>query len=436
MGNYYISNYVDAINLDQNTSLLFNCKIYDILKVKSSLARKITEQKGRYVDFPDHVNISELINAKILLINNREVDYQKAYQTNLKKIKGTLPLSMRFVASYDCNENCEYCLIKDIRHTKTEYFNKDYLLHFDKLMDAVNTLSPVAPFTETNITLIGGEPTLEKNWIINKYFLNYINTNYKGNNHTLVTNGFGLTNGLLTEFKNFLGKEIYLSYDISGECYKDSEPKQRTDLNAFKELCLNVIDIGLNIVIDLKISPITINTLDSDCLNTLKELSQYGNVKILCSPIVTIDEYNPLMSSKCDKFDLLIMQKKGLLNIGSYLRSVFKKKMIWPVIDEKMIYRCNTTNLSSLCFYPDGKVTTCGRLYAVCSNDVPIIADLNKNEIYDDILKNFIYTFMDDEECVNCNDAYICGGKCYFAKNRKCNDEKAGLNILKNICKL
>lgn len=436
MGIYYISNYSDLIEINENISLLYNYKIYNLLRVKTSFAKKIVERKGQYLEMPDHININKLINAKVLLYeNDNKFDYKNIYYQNIKKLKGSLPLSIRFVASYDCNEYCEYCLIKDIRSKKTGYFSISNLSYLDKLMEMVNVLSPVAPFKETNVTLIGGEPTLQKNWSINKSFLDFINANYYGNNHTLITNGVNLTTELLAEFKDRLGKEVYLSYNISGESYKNSEPTQRTDLVVFKKLCFNILEMGLDIIIDLKISPATIKSLDSTFIKVLTKLVQYDGIKILCSPIVDMNEYNPLQSGKCDKFDLIVMKQKGLINIYLYLKSIFKEKMIWPTIDEKMVYRCNTTNLSSLCFYPDGKVTTCGRLYAVSSSNVPIIADLKKKEVYKNVMNSSIYTVMDDEECTNCKYIYICGGKCYFSRDKKCKDEKSGIDILKKICK-
>jgi hypothetical protein len=38
-------------------------------------------------------------------------------------------LNVRFVPSYNCDKNCSYCLIQDIRSKMKEYFDFDYLFY-------------------------------------------------------------------------------------------------------------------------------------------------------------------------------------------------------------------------------------------------------------------------------------------------------------------
>lgn len=433
---YYVSKYIDYIEINNEMVLIYNYKVFDLVRAKKELAQKLIECKGAWCSLPNHKNIFKLLEAKLLFVDSSETDYKDVYNNNLNKIKGTLPLSLRFIPSYNCNENCDYCLVKDVRNKYSDHFKNDFFNNLPRLLTLINEISPVAPFTESNVTLIGGEPTLKKNWEISKHFLNYINENYDGNNHTLITNGFGLNNNLLNEFKKMRGKEIYISFNLSYELYRNSEPRQRNNLYVLQKLCKDILSNELNVVIDIKFSSDRIDTKNNMVLEGLINLSKNSNVNLHCSPIVSTNEYNPLISNKCDKFDLVMIKNRGLLENYIKLHAVFKEKLVWPVIDEKSIYRCSVANLSSLCLYPNGKVTTCGRLYAVDPNMVPIIGDLEKGEWYVDTMKDMIYTLNDDEECYECRDAFLCGGKCYFARNKKCNNEKVGTDLLKKIYKL
>ena len=112
------------------------------------------------------------------------------------------------------------------------------------------------------------------------------------------------------------------------------------------------------------------------------------------------------------------MQKqKNILNKWCEIHDILRDKMVWPQMDEKSVFRCNVSNLSSLCFLPSGKVTTCGRLYVCDDKDIPILADVKERKYFEKVAIEHIHVFTEDEEC------------------SKCDYEKKGIEIMIDKCK-
>lgn len=429
-----ISDNIVQIKLSNEYSLIYNKFVYKCVIIKDEFAKYLIDNKGSGIQINNYSKFEKLFESKVLLKDFIEPNHIVNLEQNIKMIKSRLPISIRFVPSYNCNEDCSYCIVSKQRQKNHNQFKAKWIDYAMKIIDKTESLSPVAPHNSANVTLIGGEPTLPENWIVCKKFLQEVNKKFNVVEHTLVTNGDLLNKTILDEFCELGGKHVYLSFDLRNISSKEGQPDNRIFFKKFLELCEFICSFNLQLLIDLKIGENT-ETFNNVLLIKLKNFSKNRNIKFICSPIVDEEEYNPLKKYKCDKMDIYFMKQKNILNKWCEIHDILRDKMVWPQMDEKSVFRCNVSNLSSLCFLPSGKVTTCGRLYVCDDKDIPILADVKERKYFEKVALEHIYMFTEDEECSKCDYAYLCGGKCLFARGGKCNYEKKGIEIMIDKCK-
>ena len=137
--------------------------------------------------------------------------------------------------------------------------------------------------------------------------------------------------------------------------------------------------------------------------------------------IDSINEYDPIITPHIDPFWRIVENKVLLSNfkiIVQYLKKYFVSNE--EVVYAKKVAPCKPAVLSSLVIFPDGKMTLCGKAYA--STIYPFIGSIEDESIVFDngMIQNHIKNVFSDEECKDCNKALICGGKCLYNRNNKC----------------
>lgn len=341
-------------------------------------------------------------------------------------------LNVRFIPSYNCDKNCSYCLIQNIRSKMKESFSLDYLGNLKTLLSRYQEISN-QNLKNVSVTIIGGEPTLEKNWNITKFFLSEINKYFDKKEHVLVTNGYGVNDSLLEEFKKLGGKSIYLSYDLRGNIVDDSEPISKSNFEKFKELCDFIVSKGISLSLDFKCNEYSKLTLEvKTFLDYL--IKKDDSINIVISKIISQLEYDVLENPQCQRYELVDLKEEGILPVYYEFMEAYPFNFSYPRQFEVMIYRCSTASMKSLVVFPSGKVSLCGKLYSSNPDNIPYIYDFKGNEFDESLAKSYCNSIFDDEECGKCDYHLICGGKCPFKKG-KCDKEKLNVELLLDIYK-
>lgn len=427
---YYVSKYIDKIYYNDEYSIVYNYNILKCLLIKNKYVDYLFKNINKIIDEKYfNENLNELIKKKIIYINEESSTIDQ-YREDLKNVK--LPLEIRFIPSFNCNEKCDYCIAKNNMNEIREYFDTNLLTNLEKLINEINEKSLIGPYTEVKTTIIGGEPTIKKNWNITKKFIEFINKMFEKSEHKIITNGYGINDEMLKECSKLNVKNFYLSYDITSK-NKYKEAISKCMYMSLEKIIKKIISYDLNVIIDLKCD--RESSLNKYIKESLKDFYESGKLKILTSPIIEHDEYDPLKSIQVDRHNITLYEKHEINDVGEKIKKFFSNEIKKPTL-EKRVIRCGASHLSSICIFPNGKVVPCGQLYTSKISDNEILCDLKKLDFKN--LKKFTHDFYDDEECNRCKDHYICGGKCYFSKNKKCNLQKyaVALNKKKYVEKL
>ena len=286
---------------------------------------------------------------------------------------------------------------------------------------------------KVSVTVIGGEPTLDRNWELTKQFLSELNNYFDEYSHVLVTNGYGVTPLLLHEFKNLGGNSVYLSYDLREGVKDKTEPESKSDFDKFKELSYLIVDNGVSLTLDFKCNKDSF--INEDLKNLLNDLiTKDSSINIVVSKIINHDEFDVLKSPQCQRYELVDLESENIIPVYNNFMNLYPYNFSYPQQFELMVYRCTTASMKSLVVFPNGKVSMCGKLYSSDPNKIPYIYDLRTNNNRLDVAKSFCQTILDDEECKECDYALICGGKCPFKKG-KCDKERLNVELLLKIYK-
>jgi len=209
---------------------------------------------------------------------------------------------LEFILTYKCNYNCSYCYQKEDRKNQFNISLKNfeiYIKFFKKF------------FNKLNITLMGGELSINDNYL--KYF-NYLNQNpqkiYKINFTTNFSNPEFIYK--LYKFKNIISLlEINITKHIGKEINIDKllelDKNERIILNYFKE------DKYFNVA-DLKNKVKNIIFIERSINNEIF----INNFKKICLPyFFKIDKRGIYDFCRNQKYKNLLNLKRNLLNLKS-----------------------------------------------------------------------------------------------------------------------
>lgn len=407
---------------------LYNSNSFSPVFLEANQANIIYENRGKRIEVEDEEFKSFLKDHFISMpsILNSKKFIQLKYK---KKLGKSTKLNIRFMASYECNQNCEYCMTRFIQKQMAGHFDLKYL---DNLIPTITNIFKYSPFKKidgVNVKLIGGEPTMPKAWEINKIFLKIINDNYINCEHMIVTNGDYISESLVSEFKELNIKSVYLSFDIRQQKNEQNGSIYRNEFEKFVKKCELIEKCGLSIKIDFKCDKDTI--IDEKIVNFIKDrLSINPNSVIINSPIIDQSKYDALISPQCDKYDVLLKKDNGIFELSKRFYDLNPKHGSWPNEISAMVYRCNASTLTNICIYPNGLITGCGKLYSSNINKVPIVANLQTGKVNKKTLLSFKTNVLKDKECKKCEYTFICGGKCPLKKDSPCDKEKKGIELL------
>lgn len=426
-----ISQNLKFLDVDEKFSICYNKNAFKPILLPNTF--KEDYLKGiREINNPNENIVKMFINNYIGFFDKElsKTDIYYKLKEDFDKLDATL--NVRFIPSYNCDKNCSYCLIQYIRNKMKESFNLNYLDNLKNLLTKYQENSN-QKLKNVSVTIIGGEPTLEKNWNITKSFLGEINKYFDRKEHVLVTNGYGVNNVLLEEFKNLGGKSVYLSYDLRGNVIDDSAPLSKLDFKKFKELCNLIVNNSVSLTLDFKCNEFSeLNLNLKEFLDDLINID--SSINIVVSKIVSWEEYDVLENPQCQRYELVDLKEENILPIYYDFMEAYPFNFSYPRQFEIMVYRCSTSSMKSLVVFPNGKVSLCGKLYSSNPDNIPYIYDFKSNEFDGLLAKSYCMSVFDDEECKECDYHLICGGKCPFKKG-KCDKEKINVELLLDIYK-
>lgn len=425
-----LSQNLKFLEVNEKVSICYNKNAFKPVLLPNSVRENYLNGL-REINNPDE-NIVKMFTNNYIGFFDKELTKEEIY-SKLKQDydKKESTLNVRFIPSYNCDKNCSYCLIQNIRGQMKESFDLSYLDNLKNLVDIYKKSTP--NLNKVSATIIGGEPTLDKNWDITKKFINELNKYFDKKEHVLVTNGYGVNESLLKEFKDMGGKSVYLSYDLRGNVMDDSEPESKSNFEKFKSLCLLVVNNGVSLTVDFKCNKDTkINETVKSFLDNLISLD--SSINIVASKIVSQKEYDVLESPQCQRYELVDLKEEDILPVYYEFINLYPYNFSYPRQFEIMIYRCSTVSMKSFVVFPNGKVSLCGKLYSSNPDNIPYIYDFKTSEFNFELTESFCKTVLDDEECKECEYSLICGGKCPFKKG-KCDKEKINVELLLEIYK-
>ena len=156
---------------------LYNSNSFSPIFLDANQANIIYENRGKNIEVEDKefkLLLKDNFISMPSILNNKKFIHSK-YKMQLGK---SVKLNVRFMASYECNQNCEYCMTRFIQKQIKGHFDVNCL---NNLVPTINKIFKYSPFKKidgVNVKLIGGEPTMPKAWEINKRFLQIIIVNY------------------------------------------------------------------------------------------------------------------------------------------------------------------------------------------------------------------------------------------------------------------
>ena len=414
----FLSKNTVQIPINDGYEIIFRKDKYNPLCVKKTMLENWEQCNPKVID--------KLMQKGILVVGE---DKEPDLPGEINKLRANYHdnvLEIRVVVSYLCDESCSYCLASDAMNRCKEIFLIDWIDnlfgvtdYFIELHNDINIIS---------FTFIGGEPLLSVNWGVYTQLIDSYRKKYSDKSviTRVISNGNKLKDTNVNGYSAYID-EIYLSFDIRGQIEDLTQPIQRNSYQPFLDLLKLCLDQIGKVTLDFKINEYTIVSNKSPFLEKIKVLSdEYGERLVLAaSPIVTFEEYDPYNRKHVGKYDLRELSERNSLVVLKNLKEYFGEFFtFWPRMQECAVYRCKTANNHTLMVYPNGKVSICGKLYANISENVPFIADLKVgSEVDENKLINEDAILL-DEECMNCEYYFICGGKCPLVSNSPCGEEK------------
>ncbi len=414
------------IKINDKYDVLFRKDIYQPICVKRNTLNYILSDKENC-----NKAVMDKLIEKGLICEEGSEKKGSSIITSLKELRENYCdniLEIRFIPSYLCDENCGYCLARNAMDNCSKIFSISWI---ENLIDVTNQYLKLhnGDIDTISFTFIGGEPLLDINWNVCKEVLKEFREYFKEKikiTTRIITNGNRIDNGFLDKNSQYID-EIYLSFDIRGKINDETEPVQKKYSDIFMDLLDNCLKYVNTVTVDLKVNSQSNISPDNFILAELRKRSEiYGDkLVIAASVIVTISDYDPYSQKHVCKYELKNFKKDDCLGILKNLKLYFGKHFtFWPMLQHCSIYRCKTATNNTLMVYPSGKVSICGKLYTNISDKVPLVADLSQGSLINKKVLIDSDLVFQDEECMNCDYFFVCGGKCPLMADTSCVEEQ------------
>lgn len=438
-----ITNKLMTLPIDEDFFLIWNQSYGVPILVSRRLYERISLLKKREIQaknksvVPFSSIFIKLLRAKILIDDEEEIQLSDRIKDLRARLVQANTFSLTFIPSYICNFDCEYCLVKEKRKIDVSVITPRLIDRIPHAIEWLKKLSPVSsPLKNVHVKLLGGEPTYGLNWKLSLHLLHVLGEK-EGimKRCTLITNGSFLTREKIQQFLSFGGSDIQLTFDSRVRSrqffYK------RKDVDLILNIAEKCVDGGISTTI---IALVDRNSIRNRKLEIFLDRAKERDLarKIIVKPqrVLSIEKYDPTRHEQCkyqDFLDYELFKQWGVIEL-------IKEKIPESYREnnnkiELQSFPCLPAQLASLCVFPNGDLTLCGKLYA--SNNPPLIGCLRSEPfINEEEVLHWFRPLDSFAECIKCDFALFCGGKCILNSEKPCLMRKEATKVyLKHLAR-
>lgn len=390
--------------------------------------------KIKYNQFQSHYNITngnsvlvDFLRNEIKVMSDRiefEYEYDLEYTKLATKLDNILAkktndvLYITFITSLNCNMHCVYCYEKNVGA-----FNKNLQLELD--LDAIISFVKeeyiLKSYRKINVTILGGEPLLEKN--INKIdkFIAGINKISINTHFSIVTNGINVKK-YINQIVKWKINDIQVTLDGTELIHNSRRYSIDNNINSF----ISIVE-GLDTLCDNNITAYLRTNVDKNNIDDICNLGKFIIKKQWLKKGIKPYLY-PVTTSGCTNYTTndseIVVLKNVLKELGkcSEVKNVFGLDFhgieyisnILNGIQPRIKTRFCGVSQGQYVLTPEGDILNCWWGLEEKIFKVGRIQEKSYSIDYTKINKFYERNILNIPQCINCKFKYLCGGGCTY----------------------
>ena len=342
------------------------------------------------------------------------------YFENMYSKKNTY--NMRIDFGKACNFKCKYCMQKGIEKEVQDYNN----INIDELCESIIYVFKISKKEKLSINFFGGEPLLYWDYIKNIVQILKMSDIKEKVSFCIITNG-SLFNGEIANFCIKYSIFVTLSYDgIDGQKLRGLDPLEPRTESYYSFLYFNRIRPDL-----LNFNPVLTRN-NYNILNIYRYISNRMHCKIrigegtLCTPSSMNDDFSVIDESSLEECSNVIVSI-GINRLFQrfYMYSEMFVELYKNCIKHQPVElkgRCNAFSDFPYVIELDGTIKRCAtanknflfqpNIINECGNIIDIYRNRYNVEQIIAILEDKPYSWINNENCLNCPYTVTCRGCC------------------------
>ena len=397
---YILSKYSYLFS-DGKKYFLFNTETLLFTEISESLYKNLLKTP---IDIESISNKSILLQKKVIIKKDEEYNYYFTQKIKYgQKVYTPNTLSLTLMPTTGCNFACPYCFEKNKPNNFMNNDTIEKLISFIKGHDNVQII---------DLTWYGGEPLLGFH-IIQKILDKLEHEiNIPIRNHTMITNGYLLTNEIIEFFSKKKLTRIQITLDGIEETHNQTRKLKGSNQATYKRIVENigkVIEQWPETEISIRVN-IEAANIDDFIIAYKNLIELYGKDRLNINPGLIRRDNNEGTNFDCGnqlKYQGQLLDIK-LKDIGVYDRGYPKH------IDNG----CTANCLNSYIIGPSGEIYKC---WNDVGNTSRIIGYIDKEELSNkDLFVKYMsdLSCFEDEKCKDCLFFPICSGGCTWYRYR------------------
>lgn len=394
-----ISKYVKFFNYDDSNSILYNSINGAVLKIEN----KYIKENMLDITTCSPEEIDMLKNLDIFISDSESI---KKLENSFSSTQTALVITVELTK--ECNLNCSYCY----QHNSEKY-NKISKETMDLIIRYIDNCTNINKFDIVRVDFIGGEPLLAKNELIYIYTKVLEICKNKGIKFKpgLDTNGVLLTSDFLKHF-HYLNMSITLTSPEDhnkNRPFKNNSPSYDTIIKSLIKCKQEINNDNISLSIRYNTNEFNYHLFEEFLINL-------SNLDIKISTV------NPMYTDEYDYNNFtngLSKQEFIIWNSTTAIDLLIKYNFRISFYPQTKLRACKAYQKFNCKVFANGFIGLCDSFENL--NNTITINDIANNPDYLNIyfknIKN--WTPLEDNQCLNCSDLVLCGGK-YFCKKNPC----------------
>lgn len=381
-----------------NKFYLFNTQNCFFAEISSELYELIFNRD--YSELDDEMK-SVLLEKGVLVSSESKYDYFNGQRIRfLSNSYDNKKLCLVIAPNSGCNFECPYCFEEKKRQISMQKGFDESILNFINEHKYAETLS---------LIWYGGEPLMSFNRIKEIYYRILNESNIKIVNHSIITNGYLINNGVIDFFKQSNLNKIQITLDGNEDTHNRTRYLKVGKKPTFKTIIDNIVLVAQNIP-NCKVS-VRINVSKSNSkeyISLYEHLISFGLKNIYPYPGFVRKDTPDKRSLCCDCLD----NESAAEFLNSLNKSSYRSK---PSSTPK---GCMVNHINSYIIGPEGELYKCWNDF---NNNNKIIGSIFDNQI---VNKHLFHSYMmelsafSDDNCKDCMFFPICSGGCSWYRYR------------------